>query len=127
MSKPLNLLSLGDRYAQNLGLKINRARFVSIVLAGVLTAVVTAFCGPIIFIGLAVPHLAKMLTRTSNHLVLIIVSGIVGALTALLCSLVARMPGSDLALPINSVAAFVGAPVVISVIWNRRKEQLMSE
>jgi len=127
MTKPLNLLSLGDRYAQNLGLKTKRARIQCIILAGVLTAITTAYCGPIVFIGVAVPHLAKMILRTSNHLNLIIVSAIMGAATTLLCNIVARMPGLDIALPINSVAAFIGAPVVISVIWKRRKDQLLSE
>ncbi|WP_066629628.1 FecCD family ABC transporter permease [Labilibacter marinus] len=122
LSKPLNLISLGDRYAKNLGLNIKRARFVIIMTAGILTAVVTSFCGPIIFIGMAVPHMAKMLIKTSNHIKLIIMAGVLGAATALLCSILARMPGLDNALPINSVTAFVGAPVVISVIWKRRKQ-----
>lgn len=124
LSKWLNLLSLGENYALNLGLKIQRARFFIILLAGVLTACVTAFCGPVVFIGMAVPHLAKLVTRSSNHFVLIFSVAILGAATALLCNLIARMPGLDTALPINSVTAFIGAPVVISVIWKRRKEQL---
>ncbi len=122
LSKPLNLISLGDRYAKNLGLNIKRARFVIIMTAGILTAVVTSFCGPIIFIGMAVPHLAKMVTKTSDHTKLIIMAGVLGAATALLCNVLAGMPGLDNALPINSVTAFVGAPVVISVIWKRRKQ-----
>ncbi len=123
LSKSLNLLSLGDNYAQNLGLKINRARMTVILMSGVLTALVTAFCGPIVFIGMAVPHMAKLVSRTSNHFTLIINAGILGAATALLCNVIARLPGLDSALPINSVTAFIGAPVVISVIWKRRKEQ----
>lgn len=123
LSKSLNLLSLGDNYAQNLGLKINRARMTVILMSGVLTALVTAFCGPIVFIGMAVPHMAKLVSRTSNHFTLIIHAGILGAATALLCNVIARLPGLDSALPINSVTAFIGAPVVISVIWKRRKEQ----
>ena len=125
LSKPLNLLALGDRYARNLGLRIRRARTLIILFAGVLTALVAAFCGPIIFIGLAVPHLAKLTTRTSNHFYLLCSSGLLGAATALLCNIIARMPGSDLSLPINSITAFVGAPVVISVIWKKRKDQLI--
>ena len=125
LAKPLNLLSLGDNYARNLGLKIQRARFIVILVAGILTAIVTAFAGPIIFIGMAVPHMAKIVSRTSNHFHLIINSAILGAATALFCNLIARMPGIDSSLPINSVTAFVGAPVVISVIWKRRKDQLM--
>ncbi|MCU4155113.1 iron ABC transporter permease [Carboxylicivirga sp. A043] len=123
ISKWLNLLSLGENYAQNLGLKIHRARMVVILMSGVLTALVTAFCGPIVFIGMAVPHMAKLVARTSNHFTLILHAGLLGAATALLCNVIARMPGLDSALPINSVTAFIGAPVVISVIWKRRKEQ----
>jgi iron complex transport system permease protein len=125
LAKPLNLLALGDNYARNLGLNIQRARFAVICTAGILTAMVTAFCGPIVFIGMAVPHLAKMTTKTSNHAVLILSSGIIGGVTALLCNLIARLPGIDGELPINSVTAFVGAPVVISVIWRRRRENMM--
>lgn len=125
LSKPLNLLSLGDHYARNLGLRIGRARFIIIFTAGILTALVTAFCGPVVFIGMAVPHLAKMLSHTSNHFRLIINTCMIGAATALLCNLVARLPGLESELPINSVTAFVGAPVVISVIWKRRRENQM--
>lgn len=125
LSKTLNLLALGDHYARNLGLRIGKSRFIIIFTAGLLTAIVTAFCGPIIFIGMAVPHLAKMISRTSNHFQLILNSCILGAITALLCNLVARLPGLDSELPINSVTAFVGAPVVISVIWKRRRENQM--
>lgn len=122
LSKPLNLLALGDHYARNLGLNIRQARFLIIFTSGILTALVTAFCGPIVFIGMAVPHLAKMVSRTSNHLILILNACIIGGTTALLCNLIARLPGLDSELPINSVTAFVGAPVVISVILRRRKE-----
>jgi iron complex transport system permease protein len=122
LSKSLNLMALGDRYASNLGLKIGRARLLIILTAGALTAIVTAFCGPIIFIGMAVPHLAKLVSKTSNHLYLITNACILGAATALLCNLIARLPGMDSELPINSVTAFIGAPVVISVIWKKRKE-----
>nr|WP_321357620.1 iron ABC transporter permease [uncultured Draconibacterium sp.] len=122
LSKSLNLLALGDRYAANLGLNIKRARFFIIAIAGFLTAIVTSFCGPIIFIGLAVPHMAKLLSKTSNHFFLILNAALLGAATALLCNLIARMPGMEQELPINSVTAFIGAPVVIWVIWKRRKE-----
>jgi len=122
LSKSLNLMALGDRYASNLGLQIKRARVLIILCAGALTAIVTAFCGPIIFIGMAVPHMAKLVSRTSNHFYLISNACILGAATALLCNLLARLPGLDSELPINSVTAFIGAPVVISVIWKKRKE-----
>nr|WP_319572456.1 iron ABC transporter permease [uncultured Draconibacterium sp.] len=122
LSKSLNLLALGDRYAANLGLNIKRSRFLIISFAGFLTAIVTSFCGPIIFIGIAVPHLAKLLSKTSNHFYLILNAALLGAATALLCNLIARLPAMEQELPINSVTAFIGAPVVIWVIWKRRKE-----
>lgn len=125
LSKSLNLMSLGDNYARNLGLRIKRARILIILSAGALTATVTAFCGPIIFIGMAVPHMAKLMSKTSNHFQLITNSCILGAITALLCNLIARLPGLESELPINSVTAFIGAPVVISVIFKRRRENIM--
>ncbi|PID92214.1 MAG: iron ABC transporter [Bacteroidetes bacterium] len=122
LSKSLNLMALGDRYAANLGLRIKRARFYIIACAGLLTAVVTSFCGPIIFIGVAVPHLAKLLTRSSSHIYLILNASLIGGVATLLCNLIARLPGMEQELPINSVTAFIGAPVVIWVIWKRRYE-----
>jgi len=122
LSKSLNLMALGDRYAANLGLRIRRARFYIIVCAGFLTALVTSFCGPIIFIGVAVPHLAKLLIRTSNHIYLVLNAALIGGVTSLLCNLIARLPGMEQELPVNSVTAFIGAPVVIWVIWKRRHE-----
>ncbi|MCL3781530.1 iron ABC transporter permease [Prolixibacteraceae bacterium JC049] len=122
LSKSLNLLALGDRYATNLGLRIRRARFLIISCAGFLTAIVTSFCGPIIFVGVAVPHIAKLISRTSNHFYLILNAIVLGAVTGLLCNLLARLPGVEQELPINSVTAFIGAPVVIWIIWKRKKE-----
>ena len=120
--KTLNLLLLGDAYAKNLGLNIKRARLLVISCAGVLVAVVTAYCGPIVFLGLAVPHLCRGIFHTSNHAVLIPASLLAGASLALLCNLIARMPGFEGALPVNSVTALVGAPVVMWVLFNKRKE-----
>lgn len=119
--KTLNLLLLGDGYARNLGLNIKRARIAVIVSAGVLTAIVTAYCGPIAFLGLAVPHLCRMLFRTSDHRILMPVSILTGASLALMCNLLARMPGLEGALPVNSVTALIGAPVVASVLFRKRK------
>lgn len=121
--KPLNLLMLGDGYARNLGLNINRARVWVIPCAGVLTAIVTAYCGPIIFLGLAVPHLCRAIFQTSDHRVLMPASMLVGASLALLCNLIARLPGFEGALPVNSVTALVGAPVVASVLFRKRKRR----
>ena len=120
--KPMNLLLLGDRYAANLGLNIRRARLLVILCSGVLVAIVTAYCGPIMFIGLAVPHLARALFRTSDHRVLIPATMLCGAALALVCNLIARMPGFEGALPVNSVTALVGAPVIAAVLFRRRKD-----
>ena len=120
--KTLNLLLLGDGYARNLGLNVRRARMWVIVCAGVLVAIVTAYCGPISFLGLAVPHLCRGIFRTSDHRVLMPASLLAGAALALLCNLIARMPGFEGALPVNSVTALIGAPVVAVVLFKRRKE-----
>ena len=120
--KPMNLLLLGDRYAANLGLNIRRARLLVILCSGVLVAIVTAYCGPIMFIGLAVPHLARALFHTSDHRVLIPATMLCGAALALVCNLIARMPGFEGALPVNSVTALVGAPVIAAVLFRRRKD-----
>ncbi|MBI9038408.1 MAG: iron ABC transporter permease [Bacteroidales bacterium] len=119
--KPLNMLLLGENYAKNLGLNIKRSRLIIILVTGLLTAVITAFCGPLAFLGLAVPHLARMLYSTSNHKVL--VPGVIffGALLALFCNLIARMPGFDGALPVNAVTSMIGAPIVISVVLKKKK------
>ena len=122
--KTLNLLLLGDAYARNLGLNIKRARLLVITCSGVLVAIVTAYCGPITFLGLAVPHLCRGIFRTSDHRILMPASMFAGAALALLCNLIARMPGFEGALPVNSVTALVGAPVVISVLFKRRRNEM---
>ena len=122
--KTLNLLLLGDAYARNLGLNIRRARLQVITCSGVLVAIVTAYCGPIIFLGLAVPHLCRSLFRTSDHRILMPASLLMGGAMALVCNLIARMPGFEGALPVNSVTALVGAPVVISVLFNKRRNDM---
>ena len=120
--KPMNLLLLGNAYARNLGLNIRRTRFLVILCAGVLVAIVTAYCGPIMFLGLAVPHLCRGIFRISDHRVLLPATVLVGAVLALACNLIARMPGLEGALPVNSVTALIGAPVVAWVLFRRRKE-----
>lgn len=122
--KTLNLLLLGDAYARNLGLNIKRARLQVIACSGVLVAIVTAYCGPITFLGLAVPHLCRGIFRTSDHRILIPASLLAGAALALLCNLIARMPGFEGALPVNSVTALVGAPVVVSVLFKKRRNDM---
>ncbi len=119
--KTLNLLLLGENYARSLGLNYKRARHRVIFCSCLLTAIVTAYCGPIVFIGLAVPHLCRTIFATSNHRILMPAVTLVGALLALICSVIARMPGFEGALPINSVTALIGAPIVIWVLFSRRR------
>lgn len=118
--KPLNLMLLGDNYARNLGLNVGRSRMLIILNSGVLCAVVTAYCGPIAFLGLAVPHLSRGIFGTSEHRVLLPATLLMGALLALFCNVVARVPGFEGALPVNSVTALVGAPVVCWVLFKRK-------
>ena len=120
--KPMNLLQLGDRYAANLGLNVQQARMLVIISSGVLVAIVPAYCGPIMFIGLAVPHLARAVFHTSDHRLLMPATALCGAALALICNLIARMPGFEGALPVNSVTALVGAPVIAAVLFKRRKD-----
>lgn len=118
--KPMNLLLLGDDYARNLGLDVQRQRMLVIASSGILVAIVTAYCGPIMFIGLAVPHLCRAIFRTSDHRLLMPGTALVGASLALVCNLIARMPGFEGALPVNSVTALVGAPVIAYVLFHRK-------
>ena len=120
-SKTLNLLLLGERYAENLGVNIRRSSMLTILVAGLLTAVVTAFCGPIAFLGLAVPHIARFLFKTSDHRLLLPATALIGMDLALFCNLIARLPGFEGNLPINSVTALIGAPIVLAVIFKRQK------
>ena len=122
--KPMNLLLLGDRYAANLGLNIRKARMLVIVCSGVLVAIVTAYCGPIMFVGLAVPHLARAIFRTSDHRMLMPATALSGAALALACNFIARMPGFEGALPVNSVTALVGAPVIAAGLFSRRRDEV---
>ncbi|WP_449026326.1 iron chelate uptake ABC transporter family permease subunit [Porphyromonas endodontalis] len=122
--KTLNLMLLGESYARSLGLNIKRARLLVITTSGALVALVTAFCGPIIFLGLAVPHLCRSLFQTSDHRILVPTSILLGSAIALLCNLIARLPGFEGALPINSVTALIGAPVVISVLFSKHRGEI---
>ncbi|MDR3252852.1 MAG: iron ABC transporter permease [Tannerella sp.] len=118
--KPLNALLLGEMYASNLGVKVRRTRIIILFCTGLLTATVTAFCGPVSFIGLAVPHIARLMLGSSNHNLLLPVTIIAGAAVALLCNLLTVFPGSDSILPLNAITPIVGAPVIIYVIVNRK-------
>lgn len=117
--KPLNALLLGETYARNLGVNVRTIRSWLLVITGWLTAVTTAYCGPVAFIGLAVPHLAHLVIGTDNHLQLLPVTMAMGALIALLCQLVCVLPGSQGILPLNAVTPLIGAPVIIYIIWKR--------
>lgn len=117
--KPLNALLLGETYARNLGVDVRTVRSWLLVITGWLTAVTTAYCGPVAFIGLAVPHLARLVIGTDNHLQLLPVTMAMGALIALLCQLVCVLPGSQGILPLNAVTPLIGAPVIIYIIWKR--------
>ncbi|HAA75827.1 TPA: iron ABC transporter [Candidatus Latescibacteria bacterium] len=119
-SKPLNALLLGEHYAASMGLSVRRARLMILSSASLLAGVTTAFCGPIAFLGVAVPHLTRSLFGTSDHRLLLPAVCLCGAILALLSDLVARLPGSSLTLPLNAVTALIGAPVVTWVILKRR-------
>ena len=121
--KPLNALLLGNRYAENLGVNIKRTRNLLLIATGILTAVTTAFCGPVSFIGLAVPHIARLLLGTSNHNSLLPVTLLSGSVVALLCNLICILPGESGIIPLNAVTPVLGAPVIIYVIINQRRIQ----
>ncbi len=120
--KPLNAMLLGESYAANLGVNVRRARVLILTCTGILTAVVTAFCGPISFLGLAVPHIARLLTGTDNHRHLLPVTLLSGCVIALLCSILTVWPGSNSLLPLSAVTPVVGVPVILYVIVNRRNQ-----
>lgn len=121
--KPLNALLLGERYAQSVGLNLRAARMALIALTSVLAGTVTAFCGPIQFLGIAVPHLARGMFNTSDHRVLIPATALTGALLALTADIIAGLPG-DSVLPLNAINAAFGAPVVIWILLQRRRAAL---
>jgi ABC-type Fe3+-siderophore transport system permease subunit len=121
--KPLNALLLGNRYAENLGVNIKRTRNLLLIATGILTAITTAFCGPVSFIGLAVPHIARLLLGTSNHNSLLPVTLLTGSAVALLCNLICILPGESGIIPLNAVTPVLGAPVIIYVIINQRRIQ----
>ena len=114
--KPLNALLLGDRYAENLGINILRTRNWLLIVTGLLTAITTAFCGPVAFIGLAVPHIARLLLTTDNHRVLLPATILCGAVIALICNLICFLPGENGVIPLNAVTPIMGAPIIIYVI-----------
>jgi len=118
LAKPLNLLLLGDNYAANLGVNVNHVRHMLLIATGLLSAVVTACCGPIGFIGLAMPHIARLLFRTDDHLVLMPATMLCGALLALSCNLISVLPDGNV-IPINALTPLAGVPVVLYVILKK--------
>lgn len=120
LAKPLNLLLLGENYARNLGVHVGRVRNLLLLVTGILTAVITAFCGPVSFIGLAMPHIARMIWRTDNHWILMPGTMLCGAVTALACNLLSVLPASNV-IPINALTPIIGVPVIIYVIFRRNR------
>lgn len=120
LMKPLNVLLLGDEYAKSLGVKISSVRSMLLVITGFLTAVTTAFCGPIAFIGLAVPHIARLVVGSENMRLLMPTTLLMGAFIALLCNLLCHLAGENGALPLNAVTPLIGAPVIIYVVYKKR-------
>ncbi len=118
--KPLNILLLGPQYAESLGISTRRLRNLLLLIVGLLTAITTAFCGPISFIGLAIPHIARLIFRTDNHQVLLPGTILTGAAIALFCNFICFLPGEMGVIPLNAVTPLIGAPVIIYVIIQRR-------
>lgn len=119
--KPLNGLLLGENYAKSLGINIKLSRNIILIITSLLTGVITAFAGPIAFIGLAVPHITKLVFKTSNHKILIPAVAIVGAIILLVCDLIAQLPTSEFTLPINAITSLFGAPIVIWLLIRKKK------
>jgi len=119
--KSLDALLLGENYAKSLGINIKKTRLVLLLATGILAGSITAFVGPIAFVGLAVPHLAKLLFQTSNHKILLLATALMGAILMLACDTVAQMPGFEFTLPINAVTSVVGAPIVIWLLLSKKR------
>jgi len=117
--KSYNAMLMGERYARSMGINPTRLRWQMILSTGLLAGGITAFCGPIAFIGIAVPHLARMLTKSADHRILFPVSGLVGAILLLLCDAIGQLPGSAQTLPINAVTSLIGAPIVIGLVLRK--------
>ncbi|MDE1207013.1 FecCD family ABC transporter permease [Tenacibaculum larymnensis] len=119
--KPLNSFLLGENYAKSLGINIKKSRNIILLITSILTGVITAFSGPIAFVGLAVPHIAKMIFSTSNHKVLLPAVALIGAIILLICDSIAQLPTSEFTLPINAITSLFGAPVVIWLLIRKKK------
>ena len=119
--KPLNTLLLGENYARSLGLNYKKSRLIIIFATSILAGSITAFAGPVAFIGLAVPHIAKLVFQTSNHTILFWSTILFGACIMLICDILSQVPGGDIILPINAVTSIFGAPIVIWLLIRKKK------
>lgn len=123
--KPLNALLPGEMHASSMGINIKSLRIQIMLVTGILVGVITAFCGPIAFLGLAAPHIARFIFKSVDHRIILPATLFTGSLLALICDIIARLPGSDYAIPLNTVCAFMGAPVVIYLILAGRKRKFL--
>ncbi|WP_299254411.1 iron ABC transporter permease [uncultured Lacinutrix sp.] len=119
--KALNTLLLGENYAKSLGLNIKQSRLIVIIATSLLAGTITAFAGPIAFIGLAIPHITRQVFNTSNHKILLPAVFLIGAIVMLICDSIAQLPTSDYTLPINAITSLIGAPIVIWLLVRKRK------
>ncbi|MBD3723425.1 MAG: iron ABC transporter permease [Flavobacteriaceae bacterium] len=122
--KPLNALLLGERYAKSIGINFSKTKYFIIIATSILAGSITALVGPIGFIGLAVPHISKLIFKTSNHFILFGSTLLIGAIVMLICDTIAQLPGNDITLPINAITSIFGAPIVIWLLLRKRKIQL---
>lgn len=123
-SKHLNTLLWGESYALSMGINIKRARFFIIIITAIIAGTITALCGPIAFVGIAVPHLARNLFKTSNHRILIPATMLFGIALTILCDILTNLPGTNSLLPVNAITSLIGAPIVIWVVWKKNKQLL---
>ena len=118
--KPLNAMLLGERYAQSMGVNTKSTRYRLVIITGIVIGTITSYCGPIAFVGLAVPHMSRLIANTVNHRTLILFSALIGAILMLVCDTIAQLPGTDGVLPINVVTVLLGAPVVVWLVLKYR-------
>ena len=120
LAKPLNILLLGEQYASSLGVNVKRTQIIILILTSILAGTITTYCGPIAFIGLAVPHIARWIFNTSDHKLLIIGSALSGMIILVFCDLISQWPGSAKMLPINAITSLIGIPVVLALLFSRK-------
>lgn len=121
ISKPLNAYLMGESYAKSIGINIKQTRVLIILITAILAGSITAYCGPIGFIGIIVPHLARMLTKTYNHSILIPIVALLGINILLVADIISQLPGSEKSLPINSITSLIGIPFIVWIILKNKK------